>query len=302
MRQTIIADAKHIPLPDECVQTTCTSPPYFRQRTYLPDDSPSKHLEVGLEQSPEKYVEGLVSVFQEVRRVLKRDGTLWLNIDDSASTKIDGDIKPKDLIGIPWMLAFALRADGWYLRSAIIWLKTNPRPESITDRPSHIYEHVFLLAKSRRYYYDADAIREPYAESTIARMAQHTLDDQTGGDKSNMRDSIAPGRKRRDRRPVDILRGLRDGELKGANKKDVWAIPTAGISEAHFAAFPTKLVEPMVLAGSKVGDLVLDPFAGSGTVGIVAIAHNRRFVGLDLNPAFARMSRRRTHGTQIKLF
>ena len=267
--------------------------------------------EIGLEQTPDEYVAKLVAVFREVRRVLRDDGTLWLNLGDSyatggmsnpsASSTLGGGkdrgaelysisrarpegLKPKDLVGIPWRVAFALQADGWYLRSDIIWHKPNPMPESVTDRPTKAHEYLFLLSKSARYYYDADAVREaPPAElremgekpAVVAYDGQRQVEgsrwSQAGG--ATGFGSAAAGR----------------------NKRTVWTVATQPYAGAHFATFPPKLIEPCVLAGSAVGDTILDPFNGAGTTGMVALRHDRDYVGIELNPEYAAMARERIH-------
>ncbi len=305
------------------VRTCITSPPYFGLRDYGHDG------QIGLEQTPEEFVTELVEVFRLVRDALADDGTLWLNIGDSywggkgASSQAwsqrnqDRDtltkqqhiikggkgetrptdrkhdtIKPKDLIGIPWRVAFALQADGWYLRSDIIWHKPNPMPESVTDRPTKSHEYLFLLSKSSRYYYDQDAIREPLTESTKKRDKTPRGRSQDGGGsaKSMAGYLYTP----------DL--GNMTSNSKGRNKRDVWTIPTKPFKGAHFAVMPEALVEPCILAGSAPGDLVLDPFAGSGTVGVVAKRHGRRFIGTELNPEYAVMAERRIHGEPDSLF
>jgi DNA modification methylase len=248
--------------------------------------------QLGLEPTPEEYVANMVKVFREVCRVMKDDGTLWVNIGDSyagsgkgawnktdvqkevyvplpggleaSMPKVPDGCKPKDLIGIPWMVAFALRADGWYLRSDIIWSKPNPMPESVTDRPTKAHEYLFLLTKSPRYYYDADAI----AEATITN-------DDSIRNRDETRLNNTPGRSR--------MGGLKTNDYSKRNRRTVWEIATQPTSYAHFATYPEKLVEPCILAGSRPGDLILDPFAGSGTTGRVAIRHNRQFIGTELN-------------------
>ena len=283
-------------LPDCSVQCCVTSPPYWGLRDY------GVAGQLGLESTPAEYVEKMVAVFREVRRVLRDDGTLWLNLGDSYNS-IGGTVgggknvearkgtlrgwqdglKPKDLVGIPWRVAFALQADGWYLRSDIIWAKPNPMPESVTDRPTKSHEYLFLLTKSQRYYYDAAAI----AEALTGNKHERTL---------NPNDSYGKN-----------PNGLGNGELSvtafGApnpyrNRRSVWTVNTQPYPEAHFATFPEKLVEPCILAGTKPGDLVLDPFAGSGTVGVVARKHGRRFVGVELNPVYMGMAWSRLAGTQ----
>lgn len=311
-------------LPEASVDCCVTSPPYFGLRDY------GVAGQMGLEPTPEAFVEALVQVMREVRRVMKPTGTLWLNLGDSYagarqeeghthSRRRDGAViprsdrcvnglKPKDLIGIPWMVAFALRADGWYLRRDIIWHKLNPMPESIKDRPTTAHEYVFLLSKGPRYYYDAAAIAEPLAESTLREIregyqGQGTKDYEGAGVQNPSAVKariIANKRKGREVRPCDS-RGGNQGNLIGIppcagltrNKRSVWTIPTRPFKGAHFATFPEALVEPCILAGCPEGGLVLDPFAGSGTVGVVALKTFRRFVGIELNPAYAAMAERR---------
>lgn len=254
--------------------------------------------QLGLEKTPELYVARMVEVFAEVRRVLRDDGTLWLNIGDTYCTHSTGPhrqgltitgykarstprmgtpdgFKPKDLVGIPWMLAFALRADGWYLRSDIIWHKPNAMPESCTDRPTRAHEYLFLLSKSPGYFYDADAIDEPVTGNAHPRGGGITPKSAPAGRgiKSNTSFNLA-------------TRGL----VPRRNKRSVWTIPTAPYDGPHFAVMPTALCEPCILAGSRAGDIVLDPFCGSGTVGLVARRRLRRFVGMDLKPSYARMA------------
>lgn len=265
------------------VQTCVTSPPYFGLRDYGHDG------QIGLEETPEQFIAQLVEVFRCVRDVLAEDGTLWVNIGDTyaanrgtqpaptntrnktghvGSAEVPAGLKPKDLIGIPWMLAFALRADGWYLRQDIIWHKPNPMPESVTDRCTKAHEYVFLLSKGRRYFYDAEAVKEPVAASTIARITQPTLSQQVGSTR-------VPGKTNGNMKAV--------GGTEKRNRRSVWSITTQPYRGAHFAVFPTALVEPCILAGSRTGDIVLDPFMGSGTTAAVAIKHGRQFVGCELN-------------------
>lgn len=276
------------------VQCCVTSPPYFNLRDY---GTPGQ---IGREASPGEYVEDLVNVFREVRRVLRPDGTLWLNIGDSYTSgnrkKRDHDrklpartvgwrpqtplgMKPKDLIGIPWMVVFALRADGWYLRQDIIWHKPNAMPESVRDRCTRSHEYIFLLSKSERYYFDADAIREPFV--TPPRT----------GERRSYSTGCASS--------FDMERGHigQHGNFaglplnpNGKNKRDVWTVSTGGFKGAHFAVFPEKLAEPCVLAGCPKGGLVLDPFMGSGTTGVVAKRLGRRFIGIDINPDYCNMA------------
>lgn len=267
--------------------------------------------QIGLEETPEQCVEHLVEVFREVRRVLRKNGTLWLNIGDSycnsngyarASEKFqrkgrndapandrdlkalhESGLKTKDLIGIPWMLAFALRADGWYLRQDIIWSKPNPMPESVRDRCTKSHEYMFLLSKSQRYYYDCDAIKE-MAKTKPTKRNKHKEGYQADYTKG---DRFSPGER------VYGADGFR-------NKRDVWSVPLRPLKEAHFATFPEKLIEPCVLAGCRQGGIVLDPFFGSGTTGVVALKHGRDFVGCELNPEYVEIAKRRTSSVQMQ--
>jgi DNA modification methylase len=295
-------------LPADTAQTCVTSPPYWGLRDY------GVAGQLGLEKTPEEYVARLVEVFREVRRVLKKDGTLWLNLGDSYAgsamtggnngfntqggpngskqarqfqwpNSVPSGLKPKDMVGIPWRVAFALQADGWLLRSDIIWHKPNPMPESVRDRPTKAHEYLFLLAKGPRYFYDAKAVAEECAESTrrdrrtgtprIADYAQAsaTLGQGTSGSRRQARNSVGDG----------ITR----------NRRTVWTIAPKPFKEAHFATMPTGLVEPCVLAGSRPGDTVLDCFSGAGTTGLVALQHGRQYLGIELNPEYVAMSRRR---------
>lgn len=252
--------------------------------------------QLGLEPTPEMYVEHIVMVFREVWRVLRDDGVIWVNVGDSYSNqgktggsggnknytsvaggynrgKRETGLKPKDLVGIPWMVAFALRADGWILRSDCIWDKPNAMPESVEDRPTKSHEYIFLLAKQGRYYYNAEAVKEPKAQSTVG--------DKRTNDNGQRRDRHYPGA------PSNGGTNL-GGSDGGRNKRTVWRVPTDSFSGAHFAVFPPALVEPCILAGCPAGGIVLDPFCGSGTTGAVARKHGRRFVGLDLNPTYLR--------------
>ena len=256
-------------LADESVNCCVTSPPFFRQRDYDIDG------QIGQEETPQQFISQLVGVFKEVRRVLRKDGTLWISIADTYATGSGGggtkskkqqsnhgtnlparrpqrsdDLKSKDLIGIPWMLAFALRADGWYLRSDIIVHKVNTFPESVADRPTTSHEHMFLLSKSPKYYYDADAIREP------------------------QRDDL-------------------NGHYLGRNRRTVWTVTAKPSSTGHYAAFPPQIPEICLLAGSHEGGVVLDPFNGTGTTGIVALKHGRSYIGVELNPGYVDVTTKR---------
>ena len=300
---------------DQEVQTVITSPPYFGLRDY------GHAGQIGLEPTPAGYVEQMVAVFREVRRVLRDDGTLWLNLGDSYAnggcTTRDTDApnkgnagaaqphrpetgaKPKDLLGIPWRVAFALQADGWYLRQDIIWHKPNPMPESVRDRCTKAHEYVFLLTKSERYYWDLESMQEAATDSTAVRLARD-VENQRGSDR-------VPGKtngpmkavKRRSVRPGVDTNGGGQGEgtmtypALTRNRRSVWTIPTRPYNGAHFATFPPALVEPCLLAGSRPGDAVLDPFMGSGTVGAVAKQHGRGFIGCELNPDYLELAKAR---------
>lgn len=287
-------------LPDESVHCVVTSPPYWGLRDYGVDG------QIGLEATPDMYVNRIVAVFREVRRVLRSDGTCWINIGDSYNSGSSGGLggstlgggksnqaasnrhgrplldalKPKDLVGIPWRVAFALQADGWWLRSEIIWAKPNPMPESVTDRPTKAHEQVFLLTKSARYFYDADAVREPHTS------------ERWGGPEASGTDEWKY-------RNVGDKVGIREREGRtfypegGRNLRSVWTIPTEPYPDAHFATYPTRLVEPCVKAGCPERGTVLDPFLGSGTTAFVALSLGRNAIGIELNPEYAELARRR---------
>ncbi len=284
-------------MPDQSFHCCITSPPYFGLRDYGVDG------QIGLEQTPAEFVSRLVEVFREVRRVLRDDGTLWLNLGDSYAndgkwggssggkhasalhgntsigrTKVRTGLKPKDLIGIPWRLAFALQDDGWYLRQDIIWHKPNPMPESVRDRCTKAHEYVFMLSKSPRYYYDHEAVKED------------AVSDHPSGNgfKRDARESYKnlDGTARGDDEQWTGVGGKR-------NRRSVWTVPTAGFKGAHFATFPPDLIRPCVLAGAPRGGLVLDPFGGAGTTALVAMQEGRRSVLLELNPEYASIARHR---------
>lgn len=269
-------------LPDKSVQCCITSPPYFGLRSYLPENHDDKNKEIGLEQTPDQFVQELVVVFQEIKRILRDDGTVWLNLGDSYNgsgkgamadgsvvgggkqktnkgtqlgnfikSNVDG-LKPKDLIGIPWRVAFALQNDGWYLRQDIIWEKPNAFPESVEDRCTKSHEYIFLLSKSKNYYFDNQSIKEPAVTED----------------------------------------GFR-------NKRSVWSIPTKPFKDAHFASFPEALVEPCILAGTKEGDVVIDPFGGAGTTGLVAKNNRRNAILCELNPEYTEIAKNRIFGSPI---
>lgn len=285
-------------LPDASVHCCVTSPPYWGLRDY------GVAGQLGLEKTPEEYVANLVAAFREVRRVLRDDGTLWLNLGDSYNSgggttcAIGGGLrenrqreknyretipglKPKDLVGIPWRVAFALQADGWYLRSDIIWAKPNPMPESVRDRPTRSHEYIFLMSKNARYYYDAEAIYESMADASAAR-----YEYGFGGAKNeHLKATVKPTAVVGDRTPTT-----------GRNKRSVWTVTTRPYAEAHFATFPPDLIEPCIKAGCPAGGVVLDPFFGAGTTGLVAARLGREFIGIELNAKYCEMAERRIYG------
>jgi len=271
--QVLIGDALATlkTLSGQSAQTCITSPPYFNHRDYgVPG-------QLGLEQTPEQFVRKIVDVFREVRRVLKDNGTLWLNLGDSYDNR-------KSLLGIPWRVAFALQADGWLLRQDIIWNKPNPMPESVRDRCTKAHEYVFLLAKQPKYYFDAGAIKEPRVQAESARgfRGGSYVNGETDNSTLGKRKTVGNTRVEASADPL-FPYGKR-------NKHSVWTVTPAPFKSAHFATFPPALIEPMVLAGSKPGDTVLDPFCGAGTTGLVASQHGRNFVGIELNADYAAMS------------
>jgi DNA modification methylase len=261
--------------------------------------------QIGLEQTPDEYVAEMVAVFREIRRVLADDGVLWLNLGDSYAgnnsrasnngragfgtkrkgvfTKTGEGLKDKDLVGIPWRVAFALQADGWWLRQDIIWHKPNPMPESVTDRCTKAHEYMFMLTKSAKYYFDNKAIKEPVAESSLKR-AEYGWDC----DRPSTKNASMGG----EGIHVDKM-GTRFVNPEGRNKRSVWTIATKPFKGAHFATFPPQLIEPCILATSREGDTVLDPFFGAGTTGLVAQRHNRRWIGCELNPDYAKLAEER---------
>lgn len=288
MNRIIIGDAleRLRELPDEIADVCVTSPPYYGLRDYGVDG------QVGLEKTPEEYIDRLVQIFREVRRTLKKDGTLWIVIADSYAGSGRGiskktGIKNKDLIGIPWMLAFALRTDGWYLRSDIIWNKPNVMPESVKDRCTKCYEHVFMLAKSKTYHFDSEAVLVP---------AQYDGRKETiNKGSSKYADKIVPGKTPQSQhmagKPHQRWR-FKDGKPV-KNRRDVWTVSTRPYKGAHFATFPPELIEPCILAGSRPGGTVLDPFIGSGTTAEVAHRLGRECVGIELNPDYEEFIRQR---------
>lgn len=284
-------------LPDGSVRTCVTSPPYWGLRDYGNDG------QLGLESTPQEFIENLCEVFDEVRRVLADDGTLWVNLGDSYANggmgnpsakstlgggedrgaadysiarKIPVGLKQKDLVGIPWRFAFAMQDRGWYLRQDIIWAKPNPMPESVTDRCTKSHEYVFLLTKNPRYYFDHEAIKEPAIHANDRRngKGRHTYTGKRAENDGLVQQSFVT---------VNDTR----------NKRSVWTVNTKGYKEAHFAVYPPELITPCVLAGSAEGDTVLDPFSGSGTTGEVALQNGREYIGVELNPDYAELSQRR---------
>jgi DNA modification methylase len=306
-------------LPAESAQTIVTSPPYWMQRDYGIDG------QIGREATLTAHCDVLVEIFREARRVLRGDGTFWLNYGDSWASKgwkahptkgppqtpanwsserrgfdmpatAHGDIKVKDLIGSPWAVAFALRADGWWLRDCVIWYKLNPPPTSVRDRTCPAHEYVFLFSKSARYFFDHEAIEEPLAQSSIGRYAQTTLQTQEGGFKQEEYESGITGARARSRKPSEIIKHLAAGGKKTRKKRSVWPISNPGFEQAHFATFPPELIEPCIRAGSRTGDTVLDPFIGAGTTGLVCDRLQRNCIGIELNPKSIEITDKRIRG------
>lgn len=318
---------------DESIQCCITSPPYWGLRDYGVDQ------QLGLEKTPEEYVSKMVEIFREVKRVLRKDGTLWLNLGDSynGSGGAGGDyssgglkegqpkyqgrkiqqLKPKDLVGIPWRVAFALQSDGWYLRQDIIWHKPNPMPESVTDRCTKAHEYIFLMSKNSKYYYDNEAIKEPITDSTAIRLLQD-IENQKGSDR-------VPGKTNGPMKAVG--RKKFDSSMAGGgtsyvghsgykkansdfminpkrNKRSVWTVTTKPFKEAHFATFPPALILPCILAGTAEGQTILDPFMGAGTVASVCEKYNRKWQGIELNEEYCQMIQKRIENEtrQLKLF
>lgn len=292
------------------VQCCVTSPPYWQLRDYGVDG------QIGLERTLEEYIQTMVNVFSEVRRVLAEDGTLWLNMGDTynryphveshtydpkyaARNREHGypardrikNLKEKDLVGLPWRVAFALQADGWTLRQDIIWEKSNPMPESVSDRCTKAHEYIFLFSKSKRYYFDAESIKEPVKQSSVVRSKYgrkqgHKWENGPGGQSIN----------------TGVGWGYADGKARSMprtdhfdnrNKRSVWRVATHSFKEAHFATFPPKLIMPCIDAGCPPGGTVFDPFAGAGTTGLVACDRGRDFIGIELNPEYCDMARSR---------
>lgn len=334
-----IEGLKH--LDNESAYCCVTSPPYWGLRDYGVEG------QLGLESTPEEYVTKMVEVFREVKRVLRKDGTLWLNMGDCYASKppgcdgvsyssglhgaqgdtkyretlaksvgtkrntVVGNLKPKDLVGIPWMVAFALRADGWYLRQDIIWHKPNPMPESVKDRCTKSHEYIFLFSKSPQYYFDAESIAEPAAKSTVERLSQD-IDSQAGSDRvpgktnGNMKAKAPRYGGKKYTENTDVFNRTKSGNAYDfrpmRNKRSVWTVSTQPFSEAHFATFPPKLIEPCILAGCPVGGVVIDPFMGSGTTAMVATQLQRNYIGFELNPDYIKIAEKhRLKNVQIKM-
>lgn len=300
-------------LPDQSVNCCVTSPPYYGLRDY------GHGGQIGLEETPDAFVKKLVDVFREVKRVLRNDGTLWLNLGDSYASYRDGkatpdttrgsrtgtlvpkgkaanrmsgsftgtSVKHKDLIGIPWRVAFALQADGWYLRQDIIWHKPNPMPESVQDRCTKAHEYIFLLSKSAKYFYDIKSVMEPVSSSTIARLTQPTISEQVGSDR-------VPGKTNGNMKAV--------GNTETRNRRSVWSVNTKSYDGAHFATYPPELIRPCILAGCPKGGIVLDPFGGSGTTAAVSNEEGRDAILCELNPEYIPLINKRLSEIQPKLF
>ena len=293
-------------LNDNSVHCCVTSPPYWGLRDYGHPD------QLGLEKTPEEYVDKMVAIFREVRRVLRDDGTLWMNMGDtylaqqgkgfpgtgqinipecdrnaSKRVKRPAWLKPKDLCGIPWRVAFALQADGWYLRQDIIWHKPNPMPESVTDRCTKAHEYIFLLSKSQKYWYDNNAIMEKaqYGEQHANKTTSWGT-DRKHPNKANVADYAYTG-------DNHTTSKMADGSY-GRNKRSVWTVATQPYPEAHFAVFPPDLIKPCILAGCPKGGTVLDPFLGSGTTAYVAKEYGRNCIGIELNPEYCKLAKKRT--------
>lgn len=275
------------------VNCCVTSPPYYGLRDYGCEG------QIGLEETPDAFIAKLVNVFREVKRVLANDGTLWVNMGDSYAGGGGGNynkeclLKPKDLIGIPWKLAFALQLDGWYLRQDIIWHKPNPMPESVTDRCTKNHEYIFLLAKSKQYYFDSEAMKEPCAESSIARQRRGVSENNkwVDGAQGQTPHSMSQKRGNDPNREVSTIR----------NKRSVWTVNTRSYKGAHFATYPPELIKPCILAGCPINGTVLDPFGGSGTTAQVALEHNRNAILCELNPEYVSLIKSRLSTIQPAL-
>lgn len=311
--------------PDAFVNCCVTSPPYWGLRDYgMPG-------QLGLEKTPDEYISKLVLVFRDIRRVLRNDATLWLNIGDSYASSGRGSagpsdkqssnrgtrsnifgsipkgMKAKDLVGIPWMLAFALRSDGWYLRQDIIWAKPNPMPESVTDRCTKSHEYLFMLSKSARYFYDQEAIKE--SGSIVSKMPDgwdtgpgaHGAYHRNGREKGKTDKQRGHGRRHGGFNDRWDLMSKEEQCSAMRNKRDVWTISTQCFSEAHFATFPEKLIEPCIMAGVPEQGIVLDPFMGSGTTALVATRLGRKFIGTELNPEYINIAETRISQEMVQM-
>ena len=310
-------------LPDNCINCCVTSPPYYGLRDYGSDK------QIGLEKTPEEYIQKLVAVFHEVKRVLKDDGTLWINIGDSYAGSMKGaagypdnamnykqgtnrgtlgkatlvkqctGCKPKDLIGIPWMLAFALRADGWYWRDTIIYSKPNPMPESVKDRTTKSHEYILMFSKSRKYYYDYKSIQTKARESSLQRLEQD-IEKQQGSERvPGKRNGYMKAVGRKPRKNIDVRGGNQgNGDIPNAimvNKRSVWTVAVTPMKEAHFATFPEKLIVDCIKAGCPECGVVLDPFMGSGTTAIVSRKLDRNYIGFEVNPDYVKIAEDRIY-------
>lgn len=301
-------------LDDGCAHCCVTSPPYYGLRDY------GHAGQIGREETIAEYVGALVETFRAVRRVLRDDGTLWVNLGDSynadnrtghgsrvghkqgtnrasaagmdATRPRSKDVKPKDLMGIPWRVAFALQDDGWYLRSDIIWAKPNPMPESVKDRPTKSHEYIFLFAKQEQYYYDADAIAEPVSSNPVTAARNGRADKGIVGTSGLF--GTEHGQSGRG--------GFERADMESRNKRSVWQVALSPYKGAHFATYPPELIKPCILAGCPEGGTVIDPFGGSGTTGRVALDHNRSAILCELNPEFAELARSRTQIIQGDIF
>ena len=299
-------------MPDESIDCIVTSPPYWGLRDY------STAGQIGLEPTIQGYIDVMTEIFSEVKRALKNDGTLWLNMGDTYGTGTRADRRPgnkilgegtaiaqaiprhggmaKQLIGTPWRIAFALQADGWYLRSDIIWHKPNPMPESVTDRPTKAHEYIFLMSKSAKYYYDAEAIMEPVSRNTHLRISQNVA-AQIGSDRAHAGGKTNGRMKAVIRTPKQQLpgQGIKNNDsfnnatclrVSERNKRTVWTVPTRGFKEAHFATYPINLISPCIKAGCPEDGVGLDPFMGSGTTAIACECLNRRWIGIEINQEY----------------
>lgn len=279
LNTVLLGDVRNIytSIPDNFVQSIITSPPYFGHRKYSEDDGCD--YEIGMEKSLEEYINNLAACFEAIKPKLKNSGVLWLNLGDT--------YRNKELLGVPWRVAFSLKDRGWILRSDVIWKKPNAMPSSVKDRPATDHEYIFLFSKSRNYYYDADAIREPhvtFTEKSKMRGGRNHFGKRDGTPeqgKNNGNPNLHDGRWDQAFHP------------KGRNKRTVWEIPLGKFREAHFAVYPEKLVEICVLASTRSNDVVLDPFTGSGTTGVVSIKNGRRFIGIELVETYQQMAQNR---------